>query len=164
MERFGFPIERGAESSTFGRVKSVPPALMTIRFYRASDEAAVIELWRACALVRWADPRKEIARKLRVDPKGILVGEIAGVVMSTCMIGYDGHRGWINLLAVAPAWQHGGHGRAIMAEAERILRAAGCPKINLQVRATNRKVIAFYKKLGFEAENLFHLGKRLERD
>lgn len=137
---------------------------MTIRFYRAADEAGLIALWRACDLVRWADPRKEIARKLRVDPQGILVGEIEGVVMGTCMLGYDGHRGWINLLAVAPAWQRTGHGRALMEEAERILRAAGCPKINLQVRATNRKVIAFYKKLGFTPENLVHLGKRLEPD
>ncbi|MEO5961552.1 MAG: GNAT family acetyltransferase [Opitutaceae bacterium] len=137
---------------------------MTIRPYRASDEAAVIALWRECGLVRWADPRKEIARKLRVNPEWFLVGELDGAVIATCMVGYEGHRGWVNLLAVAPLHQRGGKGRALMAEAERILREAGCAKINLQVRATNRRVIAFYKKLGFAVENLVHLGKRLAPD
>ncbi len=136
----------------------------TIRSYRADDEAAVIELWRECDLLHWADPRKEIARKLRVNPEWFLVGELSGKVIATCMVGYEGHRGWINLLAVTTAHRRGGHGRALMAEAERLLRAAGCPKINLQVRATNRQVIAFYKQLGFQVQNLVHLGKRLDHD
>lgn len=137
---------------------------MTIRPYRPADEAAVIALWRDCELQNWEDPRKNIARKLRVNPDWFLVGEVDGAIVGTCMVGYEGHRGWINLLAVAPAHRRGGKGRALMAEAERILRAAGCAKINLQVRATNRQVLAFYKKLGFATENLVHLGKRLARE
>lgn len=137
---------------------------MTIRPYRPADEAAVIALWRDCELQNWEDPRKNIARKLRVNPDWFLVGEVDGAIVGTCMVGYEGHRGWINLLAVAPAHRRGGNGRALMAEAERILRAAGCAKINLQVRATNRQVLAFYKKLGFATENLVHLGKRLARE
>ncbi len=80
------------------------------------------------------------------------------------MVGYDGHRGWINYLAVTPARQRGGLGRAMMDEAERILRAAGCPKINLQVRATNAAVLAFYARLGFANDEVVSLGKRLEKD
>lgn len=137
---------------------------MFIRPYRADDETAVLALWRACDLGRWSDPRKDIARKLRVNPEWFLVGELGGAVMATCMVGYEGHRGWINLLAVAPEHQRGGHGRALMAEAERILRGVGCAKINLQVRTTNTKVIAFYERLGFAADELVNLGKRLERD
>jgi ribosomal protein S18 acetylase RimI-like enzyme len=137
---------------------------MTIRPYHAAVEDAVIALWRACGMMRWSDPRKDIARKLRVNPEWFLVGESEGRVVATCMIGYEGHRGWINFLAVAPTLQGGGHGRALMAEAERILRGVGCAKINLQVRATNTRVIAFYEKLGFATEDLLNLGKRLERD
>ena len=80
------------------------------------------------------------------------------------MAGYDGHRGWINYLAVDPAHQRRGLGRAIMAEAERRLRACACPKINLQVRAGNTGVIEFYRELGFAVEDLVSMGKRLERD
>ena len=50
------------------------------------------------------------------------------------------------------------------ADLERLLRAAGCPKINLQVRANNTKVIAFYERLGFVADELVNLGKKLEND
>lgn len=137
---------------------------MHIRPYQPADEAAVIALWRECELANWEDPRKNIARKLRASPEWFLVGENDGKVVATCMVGYEGHRGWINLLAVAPAYQQRGYGRALMEEAERILRAAGCAKINLQVRATNRRVIAFYRKLGFATENFVHLGKRLAED
>lgn len=51
-----------------------------------------------------------------------------------------------------------------MAEAERLLRAAGCPKINLQVRSTNTEVLAFYKAIGFAVDEVVSLGKRLESD
>ena len=80
------------------------------------------------------------------------------------MIGYEGHRGWINYLAVAPIEQRKGLAREIMAEAERLLREAGCPKINLQIRATNTAVIAFYESIGFATNSAISMGKRLEED
>ena len=138
--------------------------MMTIRPFRAADEEAAIALWRACEMLRWTDPRKDIARKLRVNPEWFLVGEIDRHLMATCMVGYEGHRGWVNLLAIAPEYQTGGYGRAMMAEAERILRGVGCAKINLQVRAQNTKVIGFYERLGFASENLVSMGKRLTQD
>jgi len=135
-----------------------------VRSFQPFDETAVIALWRECGMLRWSDPRKDIARKLKVNPEWFLVGELDGRVIATCMVGYEGHRGWINLLAVAPAHQRAGHGKALMAEAERILREVGCAKINLQVRRDNLKVIAFYQRLGFAVDELVNLGKRLERD
>ncbi len=137
---------------------------MIIRPYCETDEAEVLALWRDCAMLRWSDPKKDIARKLQVNPEWFLVGEIDGHVMASCMIGYEGHRGWINFLAVSPKTQGGGYGKQLMEEAERILRGVGCAKINLQVRATNTKVIAFYEKLGFATEDLVNMGKRLVKD
>lgn len=135
-----------------------------IRPYRSADEAAVIALWRECGLVRWSDPKKDIARKLKVNAEWFLVGEIGGQVMATCMVGYEGHRGWINLLAVAPGYRRSGVGRTILNEAERLLRGVGCPKINLQVRTSNADVIAFYERLGFKVDDVVSMGKRLEAD
>jgi ribosomal protein S18 acetylase RimI-like enzyme len=80
------------------------------------------------------------------------------------MAGYEGHRGWISYLGVDPHCRRRGLGREMMAEAERLLREAGCPKINLQVRASNKEVIAFYESLGFTVEDVVNLGKRLEHD
>ena len=49
-------------------------------------------------------------------------------------------------------------------EADAGLLAAGCPKINLQVRPENKDVIASYEAIGFTVEGAISLGKRLERD
>src|SRR5450432_1237161 len=122
---------------------------MQIRPFHSSDEPAVIELWRRCDLVRpQNDPQKDIARKMRVNPEMFLVGEIDGKIIATVMAGYDGHRGWINYLAVDPSLQKKGCGREIMAAAEKLLGEIGCAKINLQVRTNNSRVIEFYKRIG----------------
>jgi len=137
----------------------------TIRPYCPDDEASVVALWLACGLVvPQNDPRGDIRRKLRVNPECFLVGEIAGEVVATCMAGYEGHRGWINYLAVAPAHRRRGLGTQLVREAERLLRTAGCPKINLQIRTSNTDVIDFYKALGFTVDDVVSLGKRLEPD
>ncbi len=76
---------------------------MNIRSFQDSDEAAVIQLWDRCGLLRpWNDPRKDIARKKRMQRDLILVGTVDGEIVAAAMGGYDGHRGWINYLAVDP--------------------------------------------------------------
>ncbi len=138
---------------------------MEIRQFEAIDEMKVVQLWADCGLVvPWNNPRLDIQRKLEVQPELFLVGCAADRIIATVMAGYDGHRGWINYLAVHPDHQHAGFGRRMMNEAEIRLRAIGCPKINLQVRRTNAKVIEFYKKIGYTVDDVVSLGKHLEAD
>jgi ribosomal protein S18 acetylase RimI-like enzyme len=138
---------------------------MHIRQYEETDQARVIELWRRCDLVRpWNDPRKDIARKLNVQREMFLVGELDGEVVGTVMAGYDGHRGWVNYLAVDPDQHQRGLGRALMKQVEQLLRDWGCPKVNLQVRATNATAMEFYRRIGYVVDEVVSFGKRLERD
>lgn len=138
---------------------------MQIRPFQNSDEAAVVELWQKCNLVRPVnDPKKDIRRKLAVNSELFLVGLLDGKLIATAMAGYEGHRGWINYLAVHPDFQRNGCGRQIMNAAEKLLRKLGCPKINLQVRTNNRAVIEFYQRIGFSVDDVVSLGKRLEHD
>ena len=137
----------------------------TIRPFVLSDSEAVIKIWQACDLVRpWNDPHKDIARKMRVNPELFLVAEVDDQLAGTVMGGYEGHRGWINYLAVLPEFQQQGIGRALMAEVEARLLALGCPKINLQVRSGNTAVIQFYGHLGYHIDDVISLGKRLIPD
>lgn len=139
--------------------------MLTIRPYHPEDRSAVIALWDACGLLApQNDPEKDIARKLAVQPEGFLVGMIDGRPVATCMAGYDGHRGWINYLAVSPAHRRKGRARQMLAAAETWLRAAGCPKINLQVRSANTGAMAFYRAIGFIEDDVQSFGKRLEKD
>jgi ribosomal protein S18 acetylase RimI-like enzyme len=136
---------------------------MLIRSFQPADESAVIALWQQCDLVRpWNDPQQDIQRKLAEHPELFLVGLVEDELIATVMAGYEGHRGWINYLAVKPVQRHHGRGRQMMAEAERLLRSLHCPKINLQVRTSNRSVIEFYQRLGYSVDEVVSLGKRLE--
>lgn len=138
---------------------------LEIRSFEPVDEEAVVKLWVECGLVvPWNDPHRDIHRKLKVQPEMFLVGSLDGEIVATVMAGYDGHRGWINYLAVAPRYQRTGFGRSLMDEAEMLLGEAGCPKINLQVRTSNRDVIRFYQSLGYDLDDVVSLGKRLVLD
>jgi len=138
---------------------------MDIRRYESGDEAGVIELWTRCGLTRpWNNPAKDIGRKLKVQPELFLVGLVDGKVMASVMAGYDGHRGWVNYLAVDSAMRRRGYGRALMRRVEQDLKAMGCPKLNLQIRSSNLEVLAFYRELGYEQDETISLGKRLIAD
>lgn len=138
---------------------------MKIRRFEPGDEAAVVSLWQRCGLVRPTnDPHKDIRRKLAVRPDLFLVGELGGHVVASVMAGYEGHRGWLNYLAVDPEHRRRGLARSIVAEAERRLRELGCPKINLQIRSTNQGVIDFYRRIGYSVDDVVSMGKRLEVD
>ena len=93
-----------------------------------------------------------------------IVGVLNQRLVATAMVGYEGHRGWVNYLAVAPEHQGKGFGRAIMIEAEKLLTEAGCPKVNVQVRGTNAVAIQFYERIGYRIDDVVGLGKRIEDD
>jgi ribosomal protein S18 acetylase RimI-like enzyme len=138
---------------------------MKIRAFVATDTADVIALWERCGLVRsWNDPAKDIARKMRVQPELFLVGLLEETIVASIMAGYEGHRGWVNYLAVDRAHRRRGYARALMQHVEAALTAIGCPKLNMQVRATNVEVLEFYQRLGYVQDAAVSLGKRLIRD
>ena len=138
---------------------------MLIRTFAVADTDPVISLWEAAGLVRpWNDPRADIRRKLTEQPELFLIGEREGAIIATAMAGFDGHRGWVHYLAVAPDHHREGLGRAMMAEVERLLRSCGCPKLNLQVRSDNLAVLGFYRGLGYGEEQVTSMGKRLILD
>lgn len=138
---------------------------MHIRPYEEGDEAQVVALWQECELTRpWNDPRKDIQRKLVVQRELFLVGVAAGQVVASVMAGYDGHRGWVNYLAVARRHRGQGHASALMRCVEELLVAAGCPKVNLQVRASNSQAIDFCRAIGYVQDEAVSYGKRLIPD
>lgn len=138
---------------------------MRIRAFEERDTEQVVALWYSSGLVRpWNDPHRDIERKLAVQRELFLVGEADDRVIASAMAGYDGHRGWVNYLAVAPEARGAGHARALMAEIERLLLARGCPKVNLQVRADNEQALGFYRALGYDVDAAVSLGKRLIPD
>ena len=133
-----------------------------IRAFRTADEDAVVELWEQAGLTRpWNDPRADIRRKLSVQPELFLVAADGDTVVGTVMAGYDGHRGWLYYLASASSHRGRGIGRALVVEAERLLEAMGCPKVQLMVRPDNAGARGFYDALGYVPLETWATGRRL---
>jgi ribosomal protein S18 acetylase RimI-like enzyme len=133
-----------------------------IRAFDIADEDAVVALWEEAGLTRpWNDPHADIRRKLTVQPELFLVAVDGDAVVGSVMAGYDGHRGWLYYLATAGTHRGQRLGAALVAEAERLLEAMGCPKVQLMVRPDNSGARGFYHALGYEPFDTWATGKRL---
>ena len=136
---------------------------MKIREFKIEDTETIVALWTKCDLVKpWNNPYKDITTKLAQGADLFLVAEVGQNIVASVMGGYEGHRGWANYLVVEPSMQGNGYGQQLMAELELRLKEKGCPKINLQVRSSNKKVIEFYLSQGFQVDDSVSLGKRLD--
>ncbi|SDA20458.1 GNAT family acetyltransferase [Sphingomonas sp. NFR15] len=131
----------------------------------ASDAAAVVALWRACGLTRpWNDPDADFALALATATSTVLVARDGTDAIGSVMVGFDGHRGWIYYLAVAPERRRSGLGRALMAAAQAWLAARGVPKVQLMVREGNATALGFYEALGLERQPIVVFGRFLGGD
>ncbi|RSV14084.1 GNAT family acetyltransferase [Sphingomonas sp. ABOLF] len=127
------------------------------------DAAAVVALWQAAGLTRpWNDPDADFARALAAADSAVLVLRDGAALIGSVLVGYDGHRGWVYYLAVAPDRRRHGLGRTLMLAAEAWLRARGCPKIQLMVRTGNADALAFYDRLGLAPQDVVTLGRFLD--
>lgn len=140
------------------------PVALEVRPFTDADHDAVVRLWETV----FADdpprnaPGAMIARKRGVQPELLLVALADGMLVGAVMAGFDGVRGWLHHLAVVPAARRRGVAAALVRAAEAGLRRLGCPKVNLQVRADNAAVVAFYERLGYAVEPRVSLGKALD--
>ena len=138
---------------------------LVFRDFKPADAASVTELWLECGLTRpWNDPFKDVERKLTDRNGAFWVVCRDSAVIASVMIGYYGHRGTINYLAIGPAFQRSGVGVELMRRAETFLVDIGCPKVTFCVHKVNHAVLSFYDSLGYAADDIHFLGKRLIPD
>lgn len=137
--------------------------MIVFRDVQAGDEEYVVNLWKTCGLTRgWNDPYKDIQFARDGAASTVLVGIVDDRIMASVMVGHDGHRGVLYYLAVDPASQKRGLGKAAVAAAEAWLRGRGVWKINLLVRAENTAVSGFYESLGYAVNPVVSFGKRID--
>ena len=136
---------------------------LAFRNIEDGDAAAVVALWQAAGVARpWNDPDTDIAFARRSSHSTIRIGLDNGQIVTTAMVGEDGHRGWVYYAAVAPERQGQGYGRALMDDAEQWLSARGVWKMQLLVRADNASSIGFYEALGYANTRTVCLQKQIE--
>ena len=123
----------------------------SLRQYASADQNGLVELWTACGLLRpWNDPLEDIHLCVTAPSSELVVADSAGRLIGSAMLGHDGHRGWVYYLAVHPNWQRNGIGRSLMSYAERWMDERQVPKIQAMIRADNLPVRGFYRRLGYQ--------------
>jgi len=136
---------------------------LKVRACEDGDFGQVAAMWDRCNLsAPHNDPSAMFDRKRAYQPELFLVGEVDGKIVAGVMAGYEGRRGWINLLAVDPGYRWRGYGREMMDAAHERLAALGCPKVNLQIRIWNAGAMAFYERLGYSLDLCYSMGKSIE--
>ena len=135
---------------------------LRIRAFAMRDYEQVAELWRAAGLsLSLSDDVHGIEHRLQRDADLFIVAESRGQIVGAVMGCYDGRRGWVNHLAVAPGSQRNGTGTALMAELEARFRAVGCVKVNLLIEPDNSGVQRFYDGIGYTRDDLLFMEKTL---
>jgi ribosomal protein S18 acetylase RimI-like enzyme len=137
--------------------------MIAFRELHDADVESVVALWKRCELTRdWNDPYKDIKFAWEGKTSTVLVGIVEERIVASVMAGHDGHRGVLYYLAVDPAFQKRGFGKAAVDAAEAWLRERGVWKINLMVRSENEKAGRFYERMGYEVNPVTSFGKRLD--
>jgi ribosomal protein S18 acetylase RimI-like enzyme len=136
---------------------------VVIRAYKPSDRPDLERLWSTVFAddPSWNAPSLMIENKLRVQPELLIVAALEETVVGAVMAGFDGVRGWIYHLAVASEVRRRGIATQLVRAAEHGLQELNCPKVNIQVRAENAGVVAFYRSLGYQIEERVSMGRRL---
>lgn len=126
------------------------------------DVEQVVALWQACGLTRpWNDPYKDVSFARTSESSTVLVLEREGRIAASVMAGHDGHRGMLYYVAVDPALQGQGLGKAAVRAAEGWLGQRGVWKVNLLVRAENAAVKGFYESLGYEVNPVMCMARKI---
>jgi ribosomal protein S18 acetylase RimI-like enzyme len=124
-----------------------------IRSFREEDAPAVIALWKACGLLQpYHDPARELDFLAEAPNAVLFLAFAEDRLAGSVMVGHDGHRAWMYRVAVDPALQRRGIGRAMVAQAESWTIARGLPKLMLLIREENENVVAFYEHLAYREE------------
>ena len=140
------------------------PSIQIRNFKYPQDYPSVLKLWASAGdgiQLRRSDEPEEIEKKLLRDPDLFLIAEHDSEIIGAVLGGFDGRRGMMYHLAVAPTHRRQGIGAALMYALETRLKAKGCIRYYLLVTMDNEEAIQFYETHGWERMQLHAYGKNL---
>ena len=133
-------------------------------FHYPEDYEAVFKIWETAGNgihIARSDMPGEIEKKLARDPDLFLVAEEEADIVGTVIGGFDGRRGMMYHLAVAPQARNQGIASALVSELETRLARKGCMRMYLLVYPDNQTAIDFYQKRNYQKMSVDVYGKDL---
>ena len=125
--------------------------MIALRPAGPEDIAAVLAFWAAAtAEPSTTDDADAIATLLDRSPGALIVATEDDRIVGTVIAGWDGWRGTLYRLAVAPTFRRRGIATSLVTEAERFLQAQGARRLHLLVgRAGGPAAEAFWKSASY---------------
>jgi ribosomal protein S18 acetylase RimI-like enzyme len=135
-----------------------------LRRLTIDDHAAILALWQRAGLhsirPEGRDSQPEFEQQLAGGQIAIGLeedGRLIGVVLAT----HDTRKGWINRLAIDPAYRRRGYGEYLVCAAEDALRATGMHLIAALIEEGNDASLALFEKLGYALhQHIYYASKR----
>lgn len=113
------------------------------------DAAQISKLLEAA----FGHPATGLAERLASDQDRTLVVESAGSTVGTVRLTRHGDEASVYGLAVDPARQHQGIGRAVLRQVCEQLQKEGARQVGLEVAVDNERALRLYTSMGFTAVN-----------
>lgn len=137
---------------------------LEIRELRPEDYGEMIALWERAGLSyrpRGRDSPAAIAAQMARDPDLFLGAFVSGKLVGVVIGSDDGRKGWINRLAVDPAYRRRGIARSLIAELEHRFQGRGREIIAALVEDWNTASLALFQGCGYALDRgIFYLSKR----
>ncbi len=132
-----------------------------------NDYEEMVKLWKNAGLptrLRGRDSKESIEAQMKACPE-FFVGAFAdSQLIGTVIASSDGRKGWINRLAVHPKHRRRGVAKALVAEAERILRGSGVEIFSVLIMSHNRASKELFRNLGYEELEEVRYFSKKDRD
>lgn len=129
-----------------------------------ADYDEILALWsRAGLSVRPAgrDAPEAFARQLAGGQQRAIGLRASGELVAIAVLTHDGRKGWINRLAVDPAYRRQGLARTLVAEAERwFTQDLGLEIWAALIEGDNRDSQALFAALGFQRHDVVYVSRR----
>ncbi len=141
---------------------------INIRELVGDDYPALISLWKESGLsfrLRGRDRQEKIQDEIAGDCSIFLVAEEDGQIVGSVLGTHDGRKGWINRLAIAPAYQELGVARTLVSKVENRLDKMGIDIVSCLIEDWNKKSIEVFNRLGYERHHdITYFSKRKNPD
>ncbi len=99
--------------------------------------------------LHWRWVTAKVKRHIMDKDTMVLVASTDGVIAGFTIMRFGENQAHLFLLAVQPEFRRTGIGRSMMQWLEKSCRAAGIQQVRLEVRASNRGAMRFYRNLGY---------------